>query len=349
MHRQHAARRRRAPPAPASAASSAAVSPDSTTLRGAVDRRDARARRPTASQRGGLRRPHQRRPRPCGRAPVACCMARPRCQTTRTASSRLEHAGHVQRGDLADAVADDAVGHARPTTSTARPAPPAARTAPAARPRSAPRRDCGLVGRPARRAATSRPAAAASASHGVDRVAERPARWPSSSRPIAEPLRALAAEHEGHARRAPARPRAGAIARRAIHSLQPRAPVGLAARRPPRCGGRRWLRRCAGGEGQIGRCAPACAARKSTQCVAARAQRAVASCADSGSSSRSSSAGVIAPAPAQPRRFFDDHVGVGAADAERADAGAARLRRRAATASARSGSRAACRRARCAG
>ena len=51
----------------------------------------------------------------------------------------------------------------------------------------------------------------------------------------------------------------------------------------------------------------------------------------------------------QARRLLEHHVGVRAAEAERADAGEARVARRAARARARSARRAACRRARCAG
>ena len=68
--------------------------------------------------------------------PGSSCMSRPRAATSASPSSRLKHAGHAGRRQLADAVAHDDGGLDAPRLATARRAPTRGRRAPAACSRS---------------------------------------------------------------------------------------------------------------------------------------------------------------------------------------------------------------------
>ena len=162
-----------------------------------------------------------------------------------------------------------------------------------------------------------------------------------------EPLRALAAEDErdARARHRPAGCGAAIVSRcRQLVDARPpvvRGPTPTTAARDGRCAAA--LR---GGEGDVHR-------RGRRWCRESRAKPPAGPAAPAGSAPTAAAArligGGLVGGAGQARRLLDDDVGVGAADAERADAGATRLRRPWPRLQRGRRWRAACRRARCAG
>ena len=308
-------------PARASCASSAATAsagPETTTDARAVDRGDAAGRRGAAADlapRWPGRRPSRRR----RAAPASAARGRRPARTRRPARARRRRARPRARRSSG-----------RPGRRAARPRTPSSRYSATSTANSA-----GWVysvwfssvGRRPNITSAAAGRGASSSQHLVERCGEDRVRARSSSRAHAGALRALAGEQE---RQPPVRPRDPAAA-----AAVDAASVAEHGRRGARdcAGAGRWpaaTATSASGSVGVGRQPARAAARPGR---AGRPRSCAESTSGSGGSPGATGCGLGR------RRLLEDHVGVGAADAERGDAGAARRARRAATAAARSAAR----------